>query len=404
MSIVEKPRMPKIIDVPLGIGALLCVGYYAVILQEPFHGTLLYRYTAEHLVEYLVVGFFLWGLVDVVFHVTGFPGELLALGRQWLSPRMGREPVSQAGVSLARLGERPQRLLRSRIGQRYLQALAYVAEKGSANDLSEQLRHLADADYEKTQSNYALLRFICWVMPMFGFLGTVVHFGTALAGQTSTSISENLPKVVSEMGTAFNTTTAALAAATTMMFAVFLCERIERGIVLSIDQRVEADLLNRFEAGDASLAPFLDALRSSNQVTLDALAAANAGQLEMASHALGGALVRLEQRFDANDQQRNQRFAQLLQAFEGHAQSQLAAFQPAIADLSDLKVDLARFVDALTTVAKDRKELIELQASLADNLSLLGETRQFDQAVHSLTAAIHLLTARGHTPGEARAA
>ena len=60
---------------------------------------------------------------------------------------------------------------------------------------------------------------------MLGFLGTVVHFGTALGGHTAGDIGDKLPTVVAEMGTAFNTTTVALVAATSMMFCLFLCER-----------------------------------------------------------------------------------------------------------------------------------------------------------------------------------
>jgi hypothetical protein len=403
MSTIERTR-PKAIDWPLGIGLALTVAYYAVIMQPYFHGTLLHRYTTQHLVEYVVVTFFLWGMVDALFHVAGFPREWIALRQEWCPRRSGREPAARASAWLARLRGQPTPLRTSRIGQRYLQALTFVDEQGSAEGLAEHLRHLADDDYERTQSNYALLRFICWVMPMFGFLGTVVHFGSALAGQTATSIADNLPHVVSAMGTAFNTTTAALAGATTMMFAVFFCERIERGIIMTIDDAVADDLLNRFEAVDASVAPFLEALRATNDLTLEALEQTIARQTELSAHALSGALEALERRFDDNDLRRDERFAQIAQAFETQARAQLSVFEPAVERLSDVHVDLARFTDALAGVVGQHRELLELQAALDANLKLLRETRHIDQAVHGLTAAIHLLTARAQTAVDSRAA
>ena len=53
----------------------------------------------------------------------------------------------------------------------------------------------------------------------------------------------------------------------------------------------------------------------------------------------------------------------------------------------------ARLRSYLGKVTADER-LLELQARLADNLALLRESQEFDQAVHGLTAAIHMLTAR----------
>jgi hypothetical protein len=63
--------------------------------------------------------------------------------------------------------------------------------------------------------------------------------------------------------------------------------------------------------------------------------------------------------------------------------------------VSGLKADFARLIGELVGITQDEGELIKLQATLADNLRLLRETQQIDQALHGLTAAIHLLTARG---------
>jgi len=43
--------------------------------------------------------------------------------------------------------------------------------------------------------------------------------------------------------------------------------------------------------------------------------------------------------------------------------------------------------------------LVELQSALAENLRVLRETQQIDEAMHGLTAAIHLMTAR-HGSGD----
>ena len=57
-----------------------------------------------------------------------------------VAARKGRENVSQAGVLLAALEKKPAVLKQSRIGRRYIDALTYLDEKGSAAELAEHLR------------------------------------------------------------------------------------------------------------------------------------------------------------------------------------------------------------------------------------------------------------------------
>src|SRR5262249_33708724 len=158
-------------------------------------------------------------------------------------------------------------------GRRLSQALSHVIEKNSADDYREHLEYLAEQDDDASHGNYALIRFIAGVAPVLGFLGTVVHFGTALSGISYNEMAERLPGIVSEMGAAFTTPTVALAAAMTMLFSLFLCERFDRGIVRTIDRYVDRELLNRFEAADPQISPFLSAVQSASEQSLQTIAA-----------------------------------------------------------------------------------------------------------------------------------
>ncbi|HTM55679.1 MAG TPA: MotA/TolQ/ExbB proton channel family protein [Pirellulales bacterium] len=423
MAGARKSGLPKVLDLPLAVAAALTFGFYWVITQEAMKATLLHRYTTEHTVEYIIVGFFIWGLVDAAFRVLAFPRETLALKQAWLPPRKGREPIGAAASCSAYLQRKPLWLQHSRIGLRFTQALAFLQEKGSADGLADYLQLLSDQDHDETQTNYGLIRFICWVTPMFGFLGTVVHFGTALSGQTAGEIGDKLPTVVAEMGTAFNTTTVALTAATTMMFCLFLCERTERGIVHIIDQRVRGELLNRFEVAEASLGPFLAALEAANQTTLRALDETTQRQIDAWADALDRlhaeheqqakwqaqawleSLEKLEGRFETNDAEREKRLARLLATMDAQRSEHRGQMQASAEQLAALQADFARMAGELAGVASGERDLVRLQASLAENLKILRETQQIDHALHGLTAAIHLLTAR-HQPAikESRAA
>jgi hypothetical protein len=52
---------------------------------------------------------------------------------------------------------------------------------------------------------------------------------------------------------------------------------------------------------------------------------------------------------------------------------------------------------ALAGLQEGSANLVQLQALLQQNLSALAGTGAFEQAVHSLAAAVHLLTARAGT-------
>ena len=161
----------KAIDLPMAVAALLTIAFYVIVNQESLKGSLIHRYTTEHFVEYVVVTFFIWGLVDVVFRVCGFPLELVALREETFPAKSTRQPVSTAAAMLEQLSQRPKWFLDSRLGQRMTHALGYLTEKGSAEGFEDYLRHLADQDEEKTYTNYGLIRFICWVTPGVGYFG-----------------------------------------------------------------------------------------------------------------------------------------------------------------------------------------------------------------------------------------
>ncbi len=409
--------MPKLFDLPLLVGIGLTFLFYWIVGQEAMKDGLLYRYTTEHIVEYVIVAFFLWGLSDVAIRSLGFPRQMLALKQVFLPSRTNRESVATVGALAAHLQKKPQWLQDSRLGLRLATALAHLQEKGSADGFADYLRDLAEQDEDRTYSNYGVVRFICWVTPMLGFLGTVIHFGTALGGQTAGDIAEKLPRVVAEMGTAFNTTTVALIAATSMMFCLFLSERVEKEIVRGIDRRTERELLNRFEIADASLTPFLNALRAANDVNLQAMESTIDRQMEIWSKALEAsqlqadkrqqwqaqlweeALKTVQQRFETHDAQRERQLVQMLETMEMNQKEHRKEVQTTVDQVATLKVDFARLVEALSGISQGESELIKLQASLADNLRLLAETQQIDEALHGLTAAIHLITARVQPTG-----
>ncbi|HYO23592.1 MAG TPA: MotA/TolQ/ExbB proton channel family protein [Lacipirellulaceae bacterium] len=409
------------LDVSFLLGAASTVGFYALMLSPGMKDSLLHRYTTEHLVDYVIVSLFFWGLMDVLAKLCSFPREVAALRRQWLPERVGREDAGAAPGLLAGIAPMPPWLQASRVGKRLTRALEYVAENGATTEYREYLQTLADRDADHSHANYTLIRFVVRVTPVLGFLGTVVHFGTALNGIDFEHMADKLSIVISEMGQAFNTTTVALAAAMVMMFAQFVCEWTERTILQAVDRTASRELFNRFEVRDANIPPFLSVVKDANDHALRLIAAqierqtrvwADAFETIMNrfddrqrsdSHAWADALRELTARHEGYDVIREERLRQLLDLVDSRQEKFMDHIQATLEKATALRDDFSHVVRTMDGIARGEGQLVQLQSVLTENLRVIHETQQIDDALHGLTAAIHLLTAR-HQGGQTKAA
>lgn len=404
--------MIRLGDPSLVFAVVSTLAYYAVVFQPALKGGLLYRYTTEHPVEYVIVFMFFWCMIDILLKLGGFPRELLAVRHEWIAHRTGREPATSAAGLLATVESQSPWMLESRIGRRLVAALSFITETGSAEGLSDHLRYLAEQDEDHTHERYSLVRFVVAVTPVLGFLGTVVHFGTALSGLSFAGMDEGLSHVVSEMGTAFNTTTVALGAAMLGMFSLFLCERVEYSFVGRINRYVERELANRFEEQDAKLTPFLSILKSANAEAQAAIARSLNQQVEVLSKSLDSLFQQFDQRQQVEesrwqhtltalheqhqrwDSEREERLREILTLVDARSDKHMEQVQAALQEATSFSSEVGSLVTSMNTIARGEGRLVELQATLTDNLRVIHETNQIDGALHGLTAAIHLLTVR----------
>lgn len=400
----RKNMLLRALDPSLLISVGCTIVFYAVMYQPFMHDTLLHRYTTEHPVEYVIVALFIWGIVDICLKLASFPKEKWALKQDWLTPRQGREPIANASLMLESITAEPQWLQETRLGRRLVRALEYVEEKGSAEGFRDHLHYLADQDEEAVHGSYTLTRFIIGLTPVLGFLGTVVHFGTALGGVSFEEMAAKLPLVVSEMGEAFNTTCAALVAAISMMISLFMCERTESGILRSINRLVDRELDNRFEVKDPSITPFLSAVQSANDSALQTINNTLERQIDVWSQAVGmlyqkfderqvheavawrDALDVLQQRHENYDAQREERLRQLLALIESRQDKFMAHMQNTLERAASLRDDFGDVLHAIQSIARGEGRLVELQSVLTENLRVLRETQEIDGAMHDLTA------------------
>lgn len=416
------PRRSGVLPAAIMMGVPLAAGILALISYGPFQDTDLPRYVS-HRVEQVEVFLFCGAL-------GAFASKLW---RAWLEKRAcrsdllpawdgSRVELSQAHQLLAGLTALPRRLRRSAIGQRTTAVLDFLCRRGSAAELDDHLRTLADNDALALENSYALTRFITWAIPILGFLGTVLGITGAISGVTPEKLETDLNSVTDGLALAFDATALALALTMIAMFTSFITERSEQGVLDLVDAYVDRELAHRFERGLPSSAAVEAAQQQTNVVLQGmeslvqrqadlwgrSLAAieersgkAAAEQISRMTKALETALEKTAatqfERMRAFEEQATKRSLALVQHLEklvgqmqGAGHEQQAAWAKTQASLTTQLQAVAKLQDA-------EGQLNRLQEALNSNLAALAGAGSFEQALHSLTAAIHLITARAAT-------
>src|SRR5262249_8190904 len=150
---------------------------------------------------------------------------------------------------------------------------------------------------------------------------------------------------------------------------LFICERLERGIDHSIDRFVERELLNRFEAKDPNIMPFLSAVQSANDHALHAVVRSFERQIEIWNQALNhlfhrfdegqqieargweSALDALQRRQESFDAGREDRLRQILSLVDARQDKHIAHIQTLLERAVSIKDDFASLASALREVA-----------------------------------------------------
>jgi biopolymer transport protein ExbB/TolQ len=360
---------------------------------------------------------FLWALVALGAKALELTRQRHALRRRLLPAWTGTTvPVTEAETLLRQLDSLPRGRRSSLVGQRVVGALEFVQNRGSTDGLDDHLRAQADNDANAVEGSYSLIRFIPWAIPILGFLGTVLGITEAIANVTPEQLATSISGVTGGLAIAFDTTAIALMFSMVLMFLSFVLDRGEQGVLQAVDAYAEKELAHRFERHGAEGNELLGVVGKSTQVLVQAIEQLVQRQAELWARSLTSLQSRLEQ---SERQQHERVIATLTQALDRSLkthQERMVDVEKKIGDemargllplqglgqqLRDTATALekqgqraAEHATLLQPLLDGEQQILRLQESLQQNLDGLARAGSFEQAVHSLTAAIHLLTAR----------
>jgi hypothetical protein len=177
------------------LGLPLAAGVLWLIHFGPLRDTLARRYVS-HPVEYVEVVMFCGALGALAAKFIGCLFERRACRSAFLPPWDGHVvAVGEASALLAGLKQLSRRLQKSRIVKRTAAVLDFLCRRGSAAELDDHLRSLADTDALALEGSYGLIRFITWAVPILGFLGTVLGITQSISGITPEKLENSLSEV-----------------------------------------------------------------------------------------------------------------------------------------------------------------------------------------------------------------
>lgn len=273
-------------------GGLFCLAFYAFVVRPADDASTIGRYFDGDgwEVKYATATLFFVGLAGLTIRMLGLLVQFGALERTGLSapPADGQTPAD-ADRLLAEVDAAHESLQDGYFLRRLRHALLYVKDKGSADALDDQLRRLEDVDLDRMNQSYATVRVIASTIPILGFLGTVIGITLAIGQLSGKDMELSLPNVIAGLSVAFDTTAQALALSIVLLFTKFAVERVDGRLLSLVDERVNRELLGRFQQLGSSNDPHLASVRRMNEQLLATIESAAARQTAL----MGDAFARV---------------------------------------------------------------------------------------------------------------
>jgi biopolymer transport protein ExbB/TolQ len=253
------------------------------------------------------------------------------------------------------------------------------------------MRALSDNDALAVDGSYSLIRFIIWGIPILGLLGTVLGITGAVTGLTPEILERELSKVTGGLALAFDTTALALCLTMVLMFVQYVVERSEQATLEAVDAYIDTHLAHRFERSAAEGSSIVPLLQQQTQHILQTMERVVQRQAEIWADTID----RADQHWAEQTDRQLQQFGHTLEtAMDGALVKHTQRIRELQEALNWVTEKMAAQVNALAQLQENDGHLARTQDLLQKNLATLASSNTFQEAVQSLTAAIHLLTAR----------
>lgn len=405
-------RLTSLALSPLLMGGLAAVAFYLALPSLPGYDPHLIALFCSHPIAYATTILFWAGLAALGARALQLPQEQAGLQFRFAEGGSG-ESVSEAAQRLTlELNRLPERAQASCAARRLRSMAGHIQSRQSAEDLPSHLEYLAGFDGEQLHNSYALIRTVTWAVPILGFLGTVIGITEAIQHLDPAKLESSFNVVVGHLGVAFGTTAQALMLSLVLVFGTFLIERSERGILSRVELLALSIARTAF-SGEKRSSPVADAETELAAKLIRQTEGLLNRQIEMWDSALQAMQNCWQETMQAQQQRLNQSLQAVMNVSVEEHQAMLTAMRNRLIDgldtassrWQDASVEwksqvriyseaASRQADAQQAVAALLAQISSEQRDVLSSLQRLTPAEPLDQTLHTLTAAVHLLTAR----------
>jgi len=249
----NKPSFVRLIVV-VALAAVMLVAIYGMLL--PFHATFVGRlfwhqslfgpavtFLSTYSVALLLVRYLTIRRYNAAFNLDLLPDQI--------GQKIGFANAGTFLDYLNRLNQNPGNPLIKRLTG----ALAHFISKKNTQDVNAYLDSQAASDAHAAGAAYSSVRFIVWLLPILGFIGTVYGIGSAVGGFSGaissgsdiSLIKDSLTVVTTGLGTSFNTTLLALVMSVVVMYPKNIVQKYEESFLVRVDCYCHEEFLRRLE-------------------------------------------------------------------------------------------------------------------------------------------------------------
>ncbi len=323
---------------------------------------------------------------------------MAALGGKWLSVAADRDAlkwkpelksagsyaVSNAALLSQSLTRLPSKARETWLAQRFRGIAKFVLGRRTAAGLNSHLEYLAEFAGEQLYGSYSLVRTITWAVPILGFLGTVIGITHAIENLDPAKLESSFGMVASGLGVAFGTTALSLSLSLVLVFVSAFVEKAQKSVLADVEILALDLVTNYFPEEEQAASPLVEAESEAAQRLLAqtetllrkhvALWESNLGELRTS---WGETLLRHQ--------------SELESSLSTAVSQTLAGCRDSLSQQTSAQKLLAESLDQMSV---SQRQLAETQHAIIDRLENNDSTASLDETLHTLSAAVHLLTSR----------
>lgn len=377
------PKSPVLVGV--AFAGLFYVGLLEVILPfMPSYEVSVKTLFCGHPLAYGTTVLFWIGMAALCFKWLSVSADRDALKWKIELDSAGGAAVANAAQLNKSFTRLPSKARDTWFAQRFHAISKFVLGRRTAAGLNSHLEYLAEFAGEQLYGSYSLVRTITWAVPILGFLGTVIGITHAIENLDPAKLESSFGMVASGLGVAFGTTALSLSLSLVLVFFSAFVEKSQKSVLADVEI-LALDLVTKyFPEEEQATSPLVEAESAAAERLLAqtetllarhvSLWESNLGELRTS---WGETLLRHQNELESS--------------LSTAVSQTLAGCRDSLSHQTAAQKVLAESLDQMSI---SQRQLAETQQAIILRLENDDSTASLDETLHTLSAAVHLLTSR----------